>query len=313
MVSPLRKVFELSQSSDVTDGDAPSVTDEEVFNDDDSDDADMTSVPSRTVGKIQPFREECEDFNVNNECILDGSISGAVTPVASLLLTAKKIDLELIPSEGGVDSNYVLFDSAGDTYDDGARLQAMMMYDGCGEDYESITAIISHEELDGTSDDSEKSGHHEELIDASLQNMENSSNPLLPVLHDIQYDDDCYEDDSENFAAFANHGDVDSSSHGDDCESNDSEYDIENHNENNLNDENISVLTLVNQNGNNKNIDNGFIDDNDSEDGNYGTNISDLTTINRFNNAVNHSSSSMTLHDEVDADIDIMIARGKNT
>jgi hypothetical protein len=34
---------------------------------------------------------------------------------------------------------------------------------------------------------------------------------------------------------------------------------------------------------------------------------------NRVNNALNHSSSLMTLHDEVDVDIDMMIAKGKNT
>jgi hypothetical protein len=35
----------------------------------------------------------------------------------------------------------------------------------------------------------------------------------------------------------------------------------------------------------------------------------EITTINRFNNAVNHSGNLMTLHDEVDVDIDIMIAK----
>jgi hypothetical protein len=67
-LSPLKKVFELSQSSDVTDGDVPSVTDEEVSNDDDSDDADMTSVPSRIVGEIEPSTEECEGLSFYYLC-----------------------------------------------------------------------------------------------------------------------------------------------------------------------------------------------------------------------------------------------------
>jgi hypothetical protein len=127
------------------------------------------------------------------------------------------------------------------------------------------------------SDDSEKSGHCDELTDASLQNTEISSNPL--ALRSVQ-SDDCNEDDTENLVAFVNQGDVDSSNNGDDSESDNSQYDIENHNENNLNDENISILTSVNQNSNHNNIDNDLTYDNDSEEGDYGTNISEITTIN---------------------------------
>jgi hypothetical protein len=51
-------------------------------------------------------------------------------------------------------------------------------------------------------------------------------------------------------------------------------------------------------------------DDNDCEDGNYG-NLSEITSINQFNRHSNHSSDSLTLNNEIDEDIDRMIARGK--